>query len=263
MRLRGQIDIYRENDIWQKEQIARLSGVNGVLRTEKGLDEDKSVAKSMKEFADIVATNSKVIVDFVSTYKKEIENDQAVDRAWSKKLQQLIDSLGKGGKGGKGGTGTDPKSNTPSKKSVIMKAAGNRVLDFSIGYGANLSSARTSAFLDGPNQPSADDSVCSVGSVGSTLSSVVGSVTTATMSSLPTPATVLTSAATATIGRMPSTTTGIITAVSIAIATMLLSGVVNLGGGLDTEEDGLVGDEPVGVTEDPDHDQEEVGTPGK
>lgn len=56
----------------------------------------------------------------------------------------------------------------------------------------------------------------------------------------------LTSAAISTLGRIPTTTTAIVATVSVVIATMPLSGRVNLGGQLATNEDRKVRDGPVG-----------------
>ncbi|KAL0635152.1 hypothetical protein Q9L58_005877 [Maublancomyces gigas] len=253
MRLRGQNEIYRGNDIWQKEQIGRLSAVHDNER----LDEGEDVAKSIKGFAEIVASNSNTIVDFVTAYKKDIESNEAVDRAWSVKLQQLINTLG---------SGTDLKSAKPPTKTVIVKTVGNIVADWGIGYTANLGSARTSVWLDPKdvkNPPPAVDPTCSVARNESTLSTVAGSVASAAMSNLPTPSSMATSAAAATLSRMPTTTTAVVTTVALAIATMLLSGVANLGGQPDTDEDGQAGDGGAARATDDPHRDEEVAADGK
>lgn len=264
MRLRGQNEIYRENDIWQKDQITRLSEVEAKLAQDEGLEEGEgeNLAKSINAFAANVASNSNALIAYLAEHKKAIETDEAIDRDWSGKLQQLIDALA---------IGTRPKSATPTptptpipstpSKTVIVKTAGNIIGDWAIGYTGNLAAARTSALLDNPkdvtNAPGVGDQTSSVDKPESTVSTMASAVASATLSGLASQSTVLSSAASATLGHMPTTTKAIVTAVSIAFATMLLSGIVNLGGQVDAGADGQVRDEATGGTEDPNRGQEE------
>lgn len=117
--------------------------------THKRLDEGEDGAKSIKACAEIVVSNSNAIV---TAYKKGIESDEAVDRACSVKLQQLIDTPRRS---------TNWKSANPPTKKV-----GNIVADWGIGYTANLGSARTSVLLDPKDDkipPRAGHPTCSVG----------------------------------------------------------------------------------------------------
>ncbi|KAL0632888.1 hypothetical protein Q9L58_008230, partial [Maublancomyces gigas] len=91
-----------------------------------------------------------------------------VDRAWSVKFQQLIDALG---------NGSDTKSATPPSKRVFIKTAGNMQADWGIRYSANLASACTSVLLDSEDVKDPP----TVGRTESTLSTVAGSVASATI----------------------------------------------------------------------------------
>lgn len=115
MRPRGQNEIYHDNDVWQKVQIALLPAV-----THEEQDEGEDVANYIEVFTATVANNSNAVGDFVSSYNRAIETNKVFDRAWSAKFQQLIDALG---------NDSDTKSATSPKKTVIIETVGNMLAD--------------------------------------------------------------------------------------------------------------------------------------
>lgn len=212
LKLKPENDIHKAQDQWQKQLIEKLINEKG--KGEAKIAENSSTAS--QDFAGFIATlntlteqiesNPAAITRSLQAYQQAITTDRSISKDWTNKLDKYITAL------------DTAQSATPPPKPVrIAKIIRNSVIDLGVGYSANISAAESSAFINRNKHDSNTDST----KTNATLSTATSSLASATLSHLPTPATVVTSAASAVTAVV---TPAIVTALAVAIATFLLTG---------------------------------------